>query len=116
MTSLEVVREARTSRLRRAKEVARSVAQYPAMVWRNRDVLTNFYVRELRARFRGTVLGFAWPFALPLALFLVYYFVFAHLLGAKLGGLGKVEGLSEAEAEQLSMRWFTVYLFVGVIV
>jgi len=104
-----IVREARLPFGQRVAEIANAVATYPRTVWRHREVLANFYERELRARFRGTVLGFLWPFALPLFLFLVYYFVFAQLLGAKFGGAEKL-------GEDESKRWFTVYLFVGVIV
>lgn len=117
MTSIEVVREARESGWRRAREIAAAVALYPRTIWQHRDILANFYVRDLRARFRGTLLGFAWPFALPLMLFLVYYFVFVELLGAKLGSLDlAAPGISAERAQQITRGWFTVYLFVGVVV
>jgi homopolymeric O-antigen transport system permease protein len=106
--------EANPGGLRRLGEVAAGVALYPRTVARHFEVLTNFYGRELRGRFRGTVLGYLWPFALPLVLFLVYYFIFVNLLGAKLGYL-EIEGMSREEQDQLSKRWFTVYLFVGVM-
>jgi lipopolysaccharide transport system permease protein len=109
VTADGLVREARLPLGRRIGEIAAAVALYPRTVWRHREMLANFYERELRARFRGTILGFAWPFAMPLLLFLVYYFVFAQLLGAKFGG---ADAIGDAEAK----RWFTVYLFVGVIV
>lgn len=110
MSRGEVIREAHPAFSARAREFLGSLLTYPRTVLRHREIVSNFYSRELRARFRGTVLGFAWPFVLPLVLFLVYYFVFAELLGAKMG-IADVGGLDEA----VKKRWFTVYLFVGVI-
>ena len=112
MSAGEIIREAHPGAAARAREFLGSLATYPRTVWRHRGIISNFYFRELRARFRGTVLGFAWPFVLPLALFLVYYFVFAELLGARLG-----LGTSSADlTDEVRKRWFTVYLFAGVIV
>ncbi len=36
--------------------------------------------RELKARYRGSVLGFFWSFVNPLLLLLVYTFVFAYVM------------------------------------
>lgn len=108
MKSGEIIREARPPAIQQLRECVAAWFVYPALVVRNRDIIRNFYSRELRSRFRGTVLGFAWPFVLPLVLFLVYYFVFAELLGARFG----LTGLGDA----VGKTWFTVYLFVGVIV
>lgn len=104
----ETIREARPPAGKSLREGLIALVSYPRMVVAQREILSNFYQRELRARFRGTVLGFVWPFVLPLVLFLVYYFVFAELLGAKFGRAG----LADAAQKQL----FTVYLFVGVVV
>ncbi len=103
----DLVREANPSAGVLAGRVLAGIVLYPRTVWRNHEILGNFFGRELRARFRGTVLGFAWPFVLPLVLFLVYYFVFAELLGAKFARSG-------LDNEQ-QKKFFTVYLFVGVI-
>lgn len=61
-------------------------ARGPAHLWERRDLLLTCVARELRARFRGSVLGFAWPLLQPLALFAVYGFVFTQLLGLRLPG------------------------------
>jgi len=108
----EYVREARPNPLVKAGDFLTALATYPLTCWRHREIVKNFYSRELRARFRGTLLGFAWPFLLPLVLFFVYYFVFAQLFGAKFG----IPDLTGPDGEAAGKRWFTVYLFVGVIV
>ena len=43
---------------------------------RDRALFANFYRRELRTRYLGSVTGFAWAFLHPLALLAVYHFVF----------------------------------------
>ncbi|MFN0207254.1 MAG: ABC transporter permease [Planctomycetota bacterium] len=104
----EIIKEARLPASKQLRECAAALFLYPSLVIKNREIIRNFYSRELRSRFRGTVLGWAWPFVMPLVLFLVYYFVFAELLQAKFG----VAGVADAEGKS----WFTVYLFVGVVV
>jgi ABC-type polysaccharide/polyol phosphate export permease len=43
---------------------------------RDRALFSNFYRRELRTRYLGSVTGLAWAFIHPLALLAVYHFVF----------------------------------------
>jgi lipopolysaccharide transport system permease protein len=43
---------------------------------RDRALFSNFYRRELRTRYLGSVTGLAWAFVHPLALLAVYHFVF----------------------------------------
>ena len=47
---------------------------------RYRPLIQTLVVRELKARYRGSVLGFFWSFANPLLLLLVYTFVFSVVL------------------------------------
>jgi lipopolysaccharide transport system permease protein len=47
---------------------------------RYRGLIQSLVVRELKARYRGSVLGFFWSFINPLLLLLVYSFVFAVVL------------------------------------
>lgn len=104
----EIVRDARPPVSRQLLDGMRALLTYPITVWRHREIVQNFYSRELRSRFRGTMLGFLWPFVLPLVLFAVYYFVFVELLNARFGS---------AKLDLATQKtWFTVYLFVGVIV
>lgn len=48
----------------------------PSAAVRDRALFANFYRRELRTRYLGSVTGFAWAFVHPLALLTVYHFVF----------------------------------------
>src|SRR5215470_17535189 len=43
---------------------------------RYRGLIQSLVARDVKARYRGSVLGFFWSFANPLLLLLVYYFVF----------------------------------------
>jgi lipopolysaccharide transport system permease protein len=47
---------------------------------RYRGLIQSLVVRELKARYRGSVLGFFWSFVNPLMLLSVYTFVFATIL------------------------------------
>jgi ABC-type polysaccharide/polyol phosphate export permease len=47
---------------------------------RYRGLIQSLVVRELKARYRGSVLGFFWSFINPLLLLLVYTFVFSVVL------------------------------------
>ncbi|MEL7061671.1 MAG: ABC transporter permease [Acidobacteriota bacterium] len=46
---------------------------------RHRGLLATLVQRELKARYRGSVLGFVWSLVNPLALILVYTFVFSTI-------------------------------------
>ena len=45
-----------------------------------RGLIQSLVARELKARYRGSVLGFFWSFFNPLLLLLVYTFVFAYVM------------------------------------
>ncbi len=47
---------------------------------RHRTLVQTLVARELKARYRGSILGFFWSFANPLLLLLVYTFVFSVVL------------------------------------
>jgi lipopolysaccharide transport system permease protein len=47
---------------------------------RYRGLIQSLVARELKARYRGSVLGFFWSFINPLLLLLIYSFVFKHFL------------------------------------
>src|SRR5215831_3690386 len=55
-----------------------NLAQLP----RYRGLIQSLVARELKARYRGSVLGFFWSFVNPLLLLLVYTFVFKYILTA----------------------------------
>ena len=49
-------------------------------LFRYRGLIQSLVARELKARYRGSVLGFFWSFVNPLLLLLVYTFVFTVVL------------------------------------
>jgi hypothetical protein len=53
-----------------------NLAQLP----RYRGLIQSLVARELKARYRGSVLGFFWSFVNPLLLLLVYTFIFAFVM------------------------------------
>jgi lipopolysaccharide transport system permease protein len=59
-------------------------------MWRNlaqliryRGLIQSLVAREVKARYRGSVLGFFWSFVNPLLLLLIYSFIFATILPNK---------------------------------
>src|SRR5512138_522105 len=51
-----------------------------AQIVRYRALIQSLVARELKARYRGSVLGFFWSFINPLLLLLVYSFVFSYVM------------------------------------
>jgi ABC-type polysaccharide/polyol phosphate export permease len=51
-----------------------------ARLGRYRGLIQSLVARELKARYRGSVLGFFWSFINPLLLLLVYSFVFSYVM------------------------------------
>ncbi|MCA8977297.1 MAG: ABC transporter permease [Planctomycetes bacterium] len=79
------------------------LAGYPALIWRNRFTVNNFFRRELMGRFHGSFLGAWWMLVQPLFQFTVYYLVFGIIFGDFKSG----EGPDPT---------FAIYLFSGIIV
>jgi homopolymeric O-antigen transport system permease protein len=57
-----------------------------ARLVRYRGLIQSLVARELKARYRGSVLGFFWSFINPLLLLLVYSFIFKYVMPAKAEG------------------------------
>ena len=53
-----------------------------ARLLRYRALIQSLVARELKARYRGSVLGFFWSFINPLTLLLIYTFVFKYVMPA----------------------------------
>lgn len=51
-------------------------------VWRSRELLRAFTSRELRSRYKGSVLGWAWALVRPLVMLLIYGLAVGVFLGA----------------------------------
>ncbi|MHA2609596.1 MAG: ABC transporter permease [bacterium JZ-2024 1] len=48
-------------------------------LWASSDLIGFLVWRDLKVRYKGTVLGFFWSFLTPLLIFLLYYFIFSLL-------------------------------------
>lgn len=62
-----------------------------ARLLRYRGLIQSLVARELKARYRGSVLGFFWSFINPLLLLLVYSFVFKNILKTQWQGIQHYE-------------------------
>jgi ABC-type polysaccharide/polyol phosphate export permease len=69
-------------------------------VLRYRALIYSLVARELKARYRGSVLGFFWSFVNPLLLLLVYSFVFTVVLPA---------------AHPTDLQPFAIFMFCGIL-
>ena len=67
---------------------------------RYRGLIQSLVARELKARYRGSVLGFFWSFVNPLLLLLVYTFVFAYVM---------------TPAQSAEIPQFALFLFCGLL-
>src|SRR5215210_4465488 len=66
---------------------------------RYRGLIQSLVGRELKARYRGSVLGFFWSFVNPLLLLTIYSFVFEKILQNQL----------------LETRPYAVFMFCGLL-
>lgn len=74
-------------------------------LYAHRQLLQDFAWRETRARYKGSVLGFAWNFLNPLLQLLVYYVLFGVLLRIPV-----VDARGETPA-----YGYAVFLFTGLL-
>ena len=70
-----------------------------ANLFRYRGLIWSLVARDLKARYRGSVLGFAWSFINPLLLLLIYSFVFTTII----------------PNDTQSVQPFAVFLFCGIL-
>ena len=71
-----------------------------AKLFRYRGLIQTLVARDLKARYRGSVLGFFWSFVNPLLLLLIYNFVFTKVL----------VGLHSKEMEP-----YALFMFCGIL-
>ena len=81
-----------------------NLAQLP----RYRGLIQSLVARELKARYRGSVLGFFWSFINPLLLLLVYTTVFAYIMPARFTGGDEPKPFADAYP-------YSVFLFCGLL-
>ena len=72
-------------------------------LYRYRVLVQNLVSRELKARYRGTVLGFLWSFFNPLLLMIIYTIVFGFILPNRSSEFGNSPWL------------YALFLFSGVL-
>jgi len=70
-----------------------------ASLLKYRQLIQAMVARELKARYRGSVLGFFWSFINPLLLLLVYTFVFSYVMPAR----------------QPNLDPYALFLFCGIL-
>lgn len=75
-------------------------------MYKHRQLIHTMVVRELKARYRGTVLGFLWSFLNPMLLLMVYSFVFGVILP---GSSGRVESIDIVGID------YSIFLFTGLL-
>ena len=73
-------------------------------IWSNRSLIWNFAQRELKSRFKGTALGWAWSLVVPLATLATYSLVFAVIFRVAPPDFGNGR-----------TGFFPVWLFAGLI-
>jgi lipopolysaccharide transport system permease protein len=67
---------------------------------RHRALIQSLVARELKARYRGSVLGIVWSFLNPLLLLLIYTFVFSEVL---------------PESRSGQIEHFPLFMFCGIL-
>ncbi|MFB0565096.1 MAG: ABC transporter permease [Candidatus Aminicenantaceae bacterium] len=72
-------------------------------LYKYRALIQNLVSRELKARYRGTILGFLWSFFNPLLLLVIYTIVFGFIIGPRDPSLGGTPWL------------YALFLFCGVL-
>jgi ABC-2 type transport system permease protein len=77
----------------------------PAVVWAHRNLISNLARRDLKAKYKKSLLGWLWSLINPAATLAVYTFVF----GVILKGQAPVAGNGTLQA-------FPLYLFAGLVV
>lgn len=74
-------------------------------LWAVRGLIWNFAQRDLKSRFKGTALGWAWSLVVPLSTLLIYTVVFAVIFRMQTPPLGNGKPGN-----------FTLWLFAGLVV
>ncbi|MFP5346604.1 MAG: ABC transporter permease [Actinomycetes bacterium] len=75
-----------------------------AQIWRQRELILNFARRELKSRYKQSLIGWAWSLVNPAATLLIYTLVFSLIFRGQppTAGNGRLES-------------YTIYLFIGLV-
>ena len=79
-----------------------------AQLFRYRGLIQSLVARELKARYRGSVLGFFWSFFNPLLLLLIYTYVFAYIMPTRFAVSGEPKPFSDPFP-------YALFLFCGIL-
>lgn len=58
-----------------------------AILWQRRELIASLTLRDIRSRYKQSVLGVAWALLQPLAMMVVYTVVFSHIARIPTGGI-----------------------------
>ena len=83
-----------------------------AELWARRELIRRLAVRQVRRRYRGHVLGPAWPFLNPLAMLAVYTLIFSVFLQADYSRVNP--DWATGSGSQGHLR-FALIVFVGLV-
>lgn len=81
-------------------------------LWRQRELLWQFTIRNLEIRHKGSYLGFLWSLLNPLLMLALYVFVFGYIFGGSFHGLAGETKVDYALALFLGLALFQ---FLGEI-
>jgi homopolymeric O-antigen transport system permease protein len=79
-----------------------------AQLIRYRGLIQSLVARELKARYRGSVLGFFWSFVNPLLLLLVYSFVFIYVMP-------RIVPPPEPGKPVVNLEPYALFMFCGIL-
>lgn len=79
-----------------------------AQLLRYRGLIHSLVARELKARYRGSVLGFFWSFFNPLLLLLIYTYVFAYIMPTRFATGEEPKPFSDPYP-------YALFLFCGIL-
>jgi lipopolysaccharide transport system permease protein len=81
---------------------------------RYRGLIQSLVARELKARYRGSVLGFFWSFVNPLLLLTVYSFVFIYVLPQRLPGV-LPDPNAVPDPTKVKIDHYALFMFCGIL-
>ncbi len=79
-----------------------------ARLLRYRGLIQSLVARELKARYRGSVLGFFWSFINPLLLLLIYTYVFAYIMPTRFAATEQPKPFADPFP-------YALFLFCGIL-
>jgi ABC-2 type transport system permease protein len=68
----------------RTVEAHPSLFRRAAQIWHHRELLRNLIGKDLRLKYKNSVLGYAWSLLNPILYLVVFYFVFQIIFGSEL--------------------------------